>query len=173
MRNLRHRVNYSGFIMKEDYIERIFSAYQGEVEGEAFFNAMSELLDDRERSYKMRVLAQLELETKERLIPHVEKLGGTPNEDPRVQERGIQDAVVYSKMSWENLMTSFKDELLDYITQFKELEGMGREEDMDVLEQLTKHEDALLSFVERELAGQSNQSLEPVVELLEKVPSRV
>ena len=158
--------------MKEDYIERIYSAYQGEVEGEAFFNAMSGLLGDRERSYKMRVLAQLELETKERLKPLGKKLGGNPKEDPKDREQGVQDAADYSEMSWEDLMTSFKDELLNYITLFNELEGMGREEDMDTLKQLTRHEEALLDFVEREIAGQYDQSLEPVIELLEKVPSR-
>ena len=161
--------------MKNDYLERVNIAYQDEVGGEAFFGALSELLDDPEQSYKMRVIARLELETKECARPLVEKLGGNPEEDPKEREDGVKEAAEYASKSWEELMTALKDDLPAYITWFKELEAMGDAhgaEDMEILIALTTHEEVMLIFAERELAGQTDRSLEPIIEVLDKVPAR-
>lgn len=61
---------------REEYIRRLEEIFQGEVLGAALFHALAGALPDPENRYKMSVLEQLEIETKELLRNSVKRLGG-------------------------------------------------------------------------------------------------
>ena len=60
----------------EQYLRTLEEFFQGEVTGEALFRTLAEALEDPERRYQMRVLEQLERETKELLRENIGPLGG-------------------------------------------------------------------------------------------------
>ncbi len=159
-------------MMPGEYSAQIYRAYQDEIGGEAFFLAMSDLLKDPDHSYKMCVLAQLELETGQLLKSILAEPIGDLTDDIREREMGRLEASHCSNASWHELMILLRDDLPEYISRYKELEKAGRVEDLACLWQLTKHEEALFSFCEQEIIGQSGQSLEPVIHLLGKIPDR-
>jgi hypothetical protein len=58
----------------EQYVRTLEEFFQGEVTGEALFHSLAEALEDPERRYQMRVLEQLERETKEFLRENIRPL---------------------------------------------------------------------------------------------------
>lgn len=157
--------------MSDDYATAIHKAFQGEVYGEALFRGLAERATDPARAYKWRVLERLETETKERIRPLAEQLFGAVREDAE-RERGEKDAAKFSPIPWPSLMGGFRNELLNFVAGFEELEAEGPDEDRALLKRITAHERALLAFAEREVGGRSDASLEPVLELLDEPPPR-
>lgn len=158
--------------MADGYLERVTEAYQGEVFGEAIFAAMAARADDPEAVYKWRVLGRLEAETKERLKPLVAALGGEVREDPAGVEKGARLAEKWSQQSWGEIMGWFQAELPKYVRFFEKLEADARAEDRELLARVTAHEVALEEFAALEVAGRVNESLEPVLALLDRPPPR-
>lgn len=158
--------------MSDDYLNRVIKVYQGEAWGEATFEKLAQTSDDDETSYKWKALAQLERETKERVLPLVAALGGDVRVGPDSYAGGKELAERWEKQTFGELMVEFKDTLPKYVGFFERLEADGRPEDRDVLAALTAHEKAIQTFAEREVAGVGETSLEPVLALLDHPPVR-
>jgi hypothetical protein len=73
----------SGQAAFEGYAAYVEQCYQGEVEGEALFRALVRASKDAHAQRKLRVLEQLERDTKEFLRPAVEETGRSAEEDPK------------------------------------------------------------------------------------------
>ncbi|MFZ1886821.1 MAG: hypothetical protein WAU33_02220 [Candidatus Binataceae bacterium] len=157
-----------------EYLRRIEEAFQGEVLGEAMFHAMAGAMEDPERRYQMRVLEQLEIETKELLRANVKRLGGDATESASARQTGIAQAATLAKMPWAKYMHIFRREVTKFVARFEELENSGPTADLQMLAALTAHERALQSFSEREFSGSGSSAdpLEPVLKLLKVVPPR-
>ncbi|HKN00739.1 MAG TPA: hypothetical protein VJX23_09510 [Candidatus Binataceae bacterium] len=155
-----------------EYARQIEAAFQGEVQGAAMFHDLSERLQDPEHRYKLRVLEQLEIETREVLRPLAERLIGTVNDGATARKTGIAQASALAAMPWAKFMHVFRREVAKFVAHFEELEKAGPADDSRVLAALTAHERALQSFSECECSGASANSLEPVVKLLRVVPTR-
>ena len=57
-------------------LRRVTAVFQGESNGEAMFGGLAALWQDPEQAYKLRVLHQLEVETKAKARSLVAALGG-------------------------------------------------------------------------------------------------
>jgi hypothetical protein len=118
----------------------------------------------------LQALAQLERETAASMRPLVEKHGGPIEMDYALQRQSVQDAAVYSDKTWEDVMLSMSEVLPSYVKTFSELEAAAPTGELPALQGLTRHEEALVEFVRRELCGQTSDSLAPVLALLSKLP---
>lgn len=148
------------------YIEERF---QGEVYGEALFRAMAENTSDPERARKLRVLEQLERETKERLRPAVREVGHSGADDLKRVKEGESLGARLGQVPWQGLMQSFVPELEKFVREFEEGEPLAPPGKEDLLRRVTDHERALLEFARRESDADSGlDSLEPVLALLEE-----
>jgi hypothetical protein len=156
----------------EKYRKRVELAFHGEVYGEELFATLAANCSDPELGHKMRVLERLEHETKERLRPLAAELGCSTVEDDTARARAKAEGAKLSAMARLDLMRFFKNDLPGYVAVFERMQSAGRPQDAPILAHVTAHERAILSFTERELAGQANASLEPIVALLHSVPSR-
>jgi hypothetical protein len=149
----------------DDGIEKLWEqAYQGEVLGEVLFGGIADRLDDAEHAGKMRVLATLELRTKEAVAPALER-AGVPTQ-PDAEMVGVAEALAADSANhtWRELMTS-----IDLVTgQFIPLYGRIGELDpseRETADLLVAHEEALRDFARAELAGDTATSLEAVTVL--------
>jgi hypothetical protein len=156
----------------EEYIRRLQEIFQGEVLGEAMFHTLARAMLNPEHRYKMSVLEQLEIETKELLRNSLQRLGGDTTESASARENGIAQATALAAMPWEKFMHVFRREVANFVARFEELEKSGPPADARFLAAVTAHERALQSFSERECSGSSADSLEPVLKLLRVVPPR-
>lgn len=151
------------------YLDRVAAGYRGEVYGEAFYGAVSELLGDPDHARKFAVLKELEVAVRARLRPLMERLGGDTSRDGEWYERGLRDAPEYAGMPWDELMARFADELKLDIAEYEILEALAERGDEEALHFLVEHERVSLAFAERELAGRRDDSLDLVVALLDRL----
>jgi hypothetical protein len=151
------------------YVEERF---QGEVYGEALFRTMADLCEAPERARKLRVLRQLERETKELLLPAVREVGYPGEESPERISEGEALGAQLAKAPWQDLMRGFQKELELFVREFEHAEGLAPPGKESLLRHVTAHERALLDFATRELAGdERGDSLEPVIVLLRGSPA--
>jgi len=155
----------SGQAALEGYAAYVEQCYQGEVEGEALFRALVRASKDAHAQRKLRVLEQLERDTKEFLRPAVEETGRSAEEDPKRIATGEKLGTKLADMPWIELMKVFEDPLVRFVAQFEQSETLATPGKESVLAHYTAHERALLEFTRREIRGDAD-SLAPVVAML-------
>ena len=158
--------------MDEDrYKQQLLESYEDEVSGEAYFENLVQYYGEPEQKRKLLQLSRLEQQTAARLNPLLDRYELKPQTVDELHRQGRDEARVDGKRSWRELMAFFKNDYLKYIDQFKAMENAGSEQDRSALQALTQHEVALVEFVTRELAGDTNslQVIEDQLEQLAKV----
>jgi hypothetical protein len=149
------------------YLKEIAAAYQGEVRGEATFVTLAEHATNEEERATWRMLARLELTTRQRLIPLLERydLDTTPDPDQRRigEERGKARAAAGFSVTTK----SMTETLQPFLKLYARLEAEGPPEDRNELALLNAHEIALHEFATRTVAGGGRDSLAPVRALVD------
>lgn len=149
----------------EDGIEKLWvQAYQGEVLGEALFDRLAVVLDDRaepEHAGAMRVLATLERRTKEAVAPALSR-AGIPTA-PDQEQLDLADALAEGSAhtAWDDLMSATVAITGQFLPLYRRIGELNPSEH-DVAELLVAHEEALRDFARAELAGRTSSSLDPV-----------
>ncbi len=151
---------------RDDFVRRVERAYQGEVYGEALYRGLADVIADPDRSKKWRVLADLEVTTKALMRDLVAKLGGDTRESEAFRIKGINAVSKYASLPWADFMALYSRELEPVIARYGELEVQCAPEDVAVLRFLTEHEVVTKAFCDLELAGRSDISINPTLELL-------
>ena len=152
--------------MLTDFERALYEAYQGEVMGQAFFEALAESAPNQAASVKWTVLAQLEAAMKNRLRPFLFAMGQDAGADPTRIEEGEVLAHRFAGMDWATQMRSSVPVLQRATAEAEERETQASEEYQEICAALTAHERALLTFTERELADQPD-SLDAVEAILD------
>lgn len=157
--------------MADDYATYLEERYQGEVFGEATMQSMAEAESDPEVARMLRHLEQLERETKELLRPEVEAIGGDTRESAERIAEGRELGAKFGQVPWADRMRAMTGELEKLVDEFRRSEALAPAGKEAVLAHVTAHEQALLDFARREIAGgPAEHSLEPIVALLRDVP---
>ena len=149
----------------DDGIEKLWvQAYQGEVLGEALFGAIADRLDDADHAGKMRVLATLELRTKEAVAPALGRAGIPTAPDPEMLALAEGLAPDSAARTWEEVMVSLEAITGQFIPLYERIAELDPSE-REVADLLVAHEAALRDFARAELAGDTATSLGPVTAL--------
>ena len=149
---------------RDSYLDGIHSAWLGEQFGEVFFSALADrALDDTMRD-KWQRLAQLENVTGKRMAGILEAYGQAPT----AGDIEVGDDILsrYTNVSHHDAMLGMRDVVEKAIIHFDQLLAVAPEQDVPQVQFLVQHEQALLTFVERELAGDGGNALEAVDALL-------
>ncbi len=136
--------------------------YQGEVGGEAFgLRAMAAETDPVKR-YKWGCLAQLETETKARLRPHLMRLGVDIAEADvsATMERTFKG---WAEKAWDVKMREVVGVTDYYLGKFREIAAAAPPEDAELAESMVAHELAINTFARKELAGDTETSVDDMV----------
>ncbi len=160
----------------DEYARGVLKAYQGEVAGEALYRTAAEAAEaasEPDRSYKFRVLEQLELETKEKLRFVLERLGDSTEETAELIEVGKKLAQsLFAGPDWRADMRRYAGVIGPYVKEFEQLEAEAPAEDADVMSYLVAHERVQVTFAQREADGDAATSIDPVLALLSDPPAR-
>jgi len=151
---------------RDNYIESIRSAWLGEQFGHAFFTRLAEVSTDPAIEGRWRTLAQLELVTGHRMATLLESHGEQATSDEIIE---ISDEVLqrYTESSHIESMTRMKATIESALGRFDQLLAIVPDSDVSAIQFLVDHEQALLTFVDREMDGDSRNSLAEVNRLLE------
>jgi hypothetical protein len=140
--------------------------YQGEVLGEAFFGRCLELETDPARRYIWATLQQLETETKAKLRPFLMRLGVSVVQHD-LTERVTEFTNGFADKSWRLLMEEIAGVTRFYLEKFRQIEAAAQEGERGMARSMIAHETALHNFAKRELAGETQRSLDEVIAQLQ------
>jgi len=141
--------------------------YQGEILGEAMFDAMLESARDESERYKIGLMLQLETETKARLRPILAAQGLSLREDAQMRPRGTQFALALAQAHWHEKMRALEQSVSGtWLPRYRALTAALPPSLRAIGESMVAHEQALLEMARRELDGESEQSDQPVRDLL-------
>ena len=157
--------------LESEYATYLEERYQGEVYGEALFATMASACSHPERARKLRLLEQLERETKDFLLPLVKAVGYSGEESAARVADGEKLGADLANAPWLDLMKGFEAELERFVAEFEQAEGLAPPGKENELRHVTAHERALLEFSQRELSGDDKGSLDAVLSLLNDPPS--
>jgi hypothetical protein len=134
-------------------------SYQGEVLGEAYFAGMVERVTDPVVREKIELLRCLERSTKELLQPVIRRLGVPAEPDQAMLDAAgnVTDDVEYLPM-----LKSFVAAAAEYLSRYARLRSLVEASDATIVDQLIAHELAFELFARRELAGENDNSTEPI-----------
>lgn len=150
----------------DGYRDGIREAWQGELWGKAFFERLATATDDAGQRVKWQVLAELEKVTGNRLAPLVDDAEESSSVDAY---RPLESAVAaYAALPWGVAMERMTTILDPAIERFRELLAQAPAEERDTVQILVDHEVALKRFAERELAGETDTSLDPIRAVIER-----
>jgi hypothetical protein len=146
----------------DDGIDQLWvQAYQGEVLGEAFFAGLADRMEDTDHAAKMRVLATLELRTKEAVAPALERAGISTAPDPDILS--LAEALVPDSATqpWAEVLASVETVTDQFLPLYERI-GQLNPAERAAAELLVAHELALRDFCRREQAGDTTTSLNAV-----------
>jgi hypothetical protein len=141
--------------------------YQGEILGEAMFDAMLRSARDHDERYKLGLMLQLETETKARLRPVLAAQGLPLQEDPRMRPDGERFGRALDGADWNAKMRALAESIgQTWLPRYRELTAILPPPLRPIGQSMVEHEQALLEMAQRELGGQLQPSDEPVRNLL-------
>ena len=143
-----------------------------ETVGEAVCLTRAEASDDPGRREKWLLLAELETRTKSAVM-HFLRAKGIPVEEKAEKRReGEERARASASLPWPDLMARMQPRLQFYVDELREFASAAPPAQTEIAARLLEHEEALLAFVERELAGDVPGSTAPVRAHLDKWRAR-
>ena len=152
---------------RDSYLDGIRSAWLGEQFGEVFFKALADRTEDDSMQLTWQTLANLENVTGKRMAAVLEA-HGEPAVTDEIIEVGDEILNQYAGASHLDSMMRMKDVVEKAIIRFEQILGAAPESDVPSVQFLVHHEQALLTFVDREIAGDHAHALEHVEKLLEQ-----
>ena len=157
-----------------NYPECIRELYESEIFGEAIGLALVAVAkNDRERYHHATIL-QLETETKARLRPFLYKYGisldlctAYAGRDEKADLSAVPQLVAsYENGSWKEFMAGAIPIVKQFLGRFEQIAEAGPKEDQDYLRSMIRHEASILRWMEMEAAGETQGSLDAVIEQL-------
>ena len=131
-------------------------AHQGEALGHAYFSSLARHTANPEHRAKLEALAVLEDSTRKLLEPSMERIGVPTDGEPApldvTRDGGEAD--------YPAVLEPIPRLAAEYLQYYVELRALVEERDAPTIDLLIAHELALEVFVRRELAGETEGSLE-------------
>jgi hypothetical protein len=140
------------------YLPAILAAYQDEVAGAAYFDALASVFPEKAAFFGR--CAALERATASRVERLIRKYHLQPQSEAELAERGRRDTRAEGNLHWRELMQQSIHSYPRYVDEFRALEAIGPEEDQPVLAALTAHEVQLIDWLREEVAAATGEGSE-------------
>lgn len=156
--------------MSESYQTHLYLAWVGERQGEVFFDTLAALTADQQMKHKWTVLAELERRVGVALERIVKIQHNESNEVEAIEvESMVAAAKKFTSVPLAQGLASIVKVIDVAVEEYITLRTEGPEEHAVELDVLARHEIALQTFVRREVAQRSTDSLEEAEGLVEEL----
>ena len=146
--------------------EFLYEAYRGELFGIAFFKAFADSAKDSEERDKWQCLIELERHTAALLKTWLERNGQVcATDDPEMEAKGRQTAAPWLDLAWQPLMGTLGPWVEGYAIKYRQQAERAPVEQYQICDMTAAHEEAILSFLQVELAGERD-SLKAIREFM-------
>ena len=156
----------------DSFVTYLIERFQGEVYGEALFQAMAEAEADPETRWKWRVLETLERETKEYLDRALRARGHEVKPSDENWAQGLKLGKRLAAVPRAVFMPGLRGEVVKFVAEYEAAEALAPADGRAIAQHVTAHERAILDFTDLELAGRGSESTAPVLALLANPPAR-
>ena len=146
------------------YEQGVHAAWVGELQGEAFFNALAQTASG-EAQQKWQTLARLEQVTGARLAT-VLRARNVDLSPPEAPGELLAAAKRYAALPFADAVSAMRPILVAAIDRFEALLSQAPDAERETMRFLVDHEQAILSFVDMEASGQGDRSLAPTRALI-------
>ncbi len=145
-----------------EYLDTLLRYYEEEISGEAYFFALADHFDERD---KIILLGKVERRAAEAVVPLLQKYGLKPRDESIIHAEGNSHLWGHEDYTWSEFLIHIINRYPAYLDDFNGLESMAPNEDLQALKTLTEHEVAAIDFARKELAGDP-ESLSPLLQYL-------
>ncbi len=149
------------------YLDTLLEYFEEEIMGEAYFYGLVEHFKKDHEREKLVLLAQIERRAVEIAWPLIEKYGLVPRSASQLKPQSDIWIEQRHHLNWDELVLEMSIRYPTYVDQFRALEKIAPQEDLQALTRLTDHEVVLIEFANKEIERHPN-SLEPVRRYLEQ-----
>lgn len=140
-----------------DYLKTLTLYYEEEIEGEGYFRALADRLENPGHREKMELMARVETHAAAAMRPLLEKYRLTPRGAADLRAKG-QAQAANDRAEWPALIAGMQASFPAYMEDFARLEAMAPPEDLPALKVLTAHEAAAIAFLDLEAAGAADSA---------------
>jgi arsenate reductase (thioredoxin) len=148
---LQRHIEAIGRPADASYTAAVLEAYEGEVAGAAYFDALATVYPQKAAFFNR--CAALERATASRLEELIHKYHLKPQPQAALAERGRRDTRAQGDRHWLELMQQSISAYPRYVDEFRALEAIGPAEDQPVLAVLTAHEVQLIAWLREQVAA--------------------
>lgn len=156
----------------DEFVTYLTERFQGEVYGEAVFQAMAEAEADPDMRWKWRVLETLERETKEYLDRALRVRGHEVKPSDEAWAQGRKLGTRLAGVPRAVFLPGLRGEVQKFVAEYEAAEALAPADGRVIAQHVTAHERAILDFTDLELAGRGTESPSPVLALLANPPAR-
>ncbi len=139
-----------------------------ETRGEAICRTHARQARNPDQRAKWRLLAELECATKDALIRYLGANGIVVAESAEKRREGEILAEQSASVDWLDLMARLRPRILFYVDELRTIAAAAPAAQRALAARLCEHEEAWLTFVDRELNGGPETSIQPIREHLAK-----
>ncbi len=147
------------------YISEIQAAADGEVQGEVIFKALMRAAG-QEHAHKLKALADLEIRTGAEMQALMDRYGLTLAQTNAAEAEDF--ARKYDGMDFRAVLEDWTEWIPAYVARYATLARQAKPEDKAILDYLAAHEQAIMDFIQLELAGKSADAMAKVQAVLER-----
>lgn len=149
-----------------EYQSDLNKIHRSEVTSQVVFSLASKLSLSSEKKARWQTLARLEVQTRDRYLNYMNNLGISPRVPMSAKLTGVLLAILFAVLPWGVVMKLLRDGTPPLIVVFSRLARECDERDKAFFDYVLAHELAIEKFATLELAGDRENSIEPVLELL-------
>jgi hypothetical protein len=149
-----------------DYPACLRDLIESEIFGEAVSLALLEVAKNERDRYHFSTLLQLETETKARLRPLLYKYN-VPLTEVAPLEQVNEVVQGYLAGSWDDFAAANKEVVQNFLERFRQIAEAGPAEDREILQSMIRHEAAILRWFDMESRGETDGSLNAIIEELQ------
>ena len=150
--------------VSSDYLDTLLQYYEEEIEGEAYFYGLAEHFKEREKTLLLARVERKAASMLEYLLVHYRL---QPRDDATLARSGREYVGTHREWEWGRFMSYIVERYPGYVDDFLGLEAMAPAADLPALKALTEHEEVVIDFARRELAGDVD-SCQPLLDYLAK-----
>ncbi len=151
-------------------LQHLLQAYRGELYGIAFFQTLLNAATNTHERRAWQLLIDIEQRTAECLSAYLIPRGiHCPEDDLEMVRAGQQQAHLWIDLPWDNLMATLAPWIRTYAERYRQ-QAAADNTHHTISTLVAEHEDAILAFVEQEMAQAAN-SLAPLTEFLARYPA--
>jgi hypothetical protein len=144
----------------DSYLAGIAELYSGEVIGEGLASRWLALAETPAQRWKLALFLQLESEAKVRLRPLLARHNLSLVEDESMRSAGIDAAEQFAGQAWTEAMQSLADLSRPYLMRYEALLQVASDGDIATVAFMVAHEQAVVSFAEKEARNDPSSTLE-------------